>query len=347
VSAAAPQTLPAGFSPAKATDAELAAYGIPPRPRSNAELQQKWQDAFGGPIGVVAARLVPSSRMRSRPHMPSVINGADSNNWSGVVVTSPAGDTLNVAIIGVFGLPRVVSLGAGQQLVATWIGIDGHSSAAPGLLQAGVSVTIDATGAAVYSAWAEWLSDSVLEPPQEISNFPVSAGDSVEVQIWMTSATTALAVMRNLSSNAAAAPVIVSIANSADLHIAGLTAEWIVERPTLASGALATLADYSTVVFNQALAFGQSAAKSGGLPSLKTYAGQHGFGRPAGARAMAAAAGLPLPVSLQAMLRETATVYPGSGATITMAAANGTTLSTAAILANQSLQCQYVGPQPS
>jgi hypothetical protein len=350
MSASALQSPPAAVNAAKATDTELAACGIPPRPRINAELQQKWQDAFGGAAGVVAARLAPSSRVRSHPRIRSVVSGDNSGNWSGVVVTPPAGDSISVAINGVWNVPQVTSLGAGQQLISVWIGVDGDTDPA-NLLQAGITAVVNPTGAPVYSAWAEWLTETMPIPPQEISNFPVSAGDSIEVQIWMSSPTTATVAMRNLSANGA--PVIAPVANPANAHIAGLTAEWIVERPALSAtpGAViySTLADYSPVVFTEAIAWAQSqsAAGSGASLSLNAYAHQHGFAAPASALAMVAAAGLPTPSSVRTMLSETATISAGSGSTIAMVDENGTTLSAATILSSQSLQCQYAGPPPS
>jgi hypothetical protein len=102
-------------------------------------------------------------------------------------------------------------------------------------------------------------------------------------------------------------------------------------------------------VLTQAVAWAQpqSAVGSDGSLSLKAYAHQHGFALPAGAQAMAAAAGLPRPGSLRALLQETATIDAGSGSTITMIANDGQTLSTSSIVSSQSIRCQYVGPQPS
>jgi hypothetical protein len=336
---------------ATASDAERAAHGIPPPPRDNVELLRKWQDAFNAPAGVVAARLKPSARMRSRPRMRSAINSDDSANWSGVVATPPAGEAISVAVSGVWNAPQVESLGSGQQSVSVWIGVDGFSQQPIELLQAGIGVVVNPTGAPVYSAWAEWLSATTVIPPQEIGNFSVAAGDSVEVQIWMTSTTTATVVMLNLTANPQGPAVIVPVANPANADILGLTAEWIVERPALQTAPtveFATLADYSPVTFTEAMAWAlpQTVAGSNAPLSLASYARAHGFALPASARAMAASADAPSPTSLRALMRETTTIYAGSGTTITMTE-DGTTLSTATILSSQSLQCQYVGPQPS
>src|ERR1700677_4876639 len=348
---ATPRSKLAAFHPASATDAKRAAYGIPPLPASNAELRQRWVDAFGGPAGVVAARLAPSLRLRSHPRMNSTVNGqGTAPNWSGAEVRPPSGNTISVAVSGVWNVPQVVSLGpgSGAQYVAVWIGVDGASEGQP-LLQAGISATVLPASAPVYSAWAEWLSATVAVPPQEIANFSVNAGDSVEVQIWMTSSTTATAVMRKLNSNEAT--VIVPVGNPANAQILGLTAEWIVERPTLGflsdgQPILATLADYSPpVVFTQARAWAQ--AGSDGSLSLNAYANRHGVPLPASALGMAAVVGLPQPVSLRALLEETVTVDAGSGSTITMTATDGSALSTASVLGGESIQCGYVGPQAS
>jgi len=292
------------------------------------------------------AELVPSSRLRSHPRTTSPINGMDSANWSGVIVTPPSGAAISAAINGVWNVPDVTSIGPGQQHVSAWIGIDGLPSSAPGLLQAGISVTTNPNGSPACSAWAEWLTVTTVEPPMEIANFPIKPGDSIEVQIWVTSAETATAVMRNLSTKAA--PVIVPITNNAKANVVGATAEWVVERPALGfNGNLpvyATLADYSPVTFTEALAWSQPDGASSTILSLRTYAQRKGASFPVSTRQLAAAADFPIPVSLRALLIQTAAIDAGSGNPVTMLASDGTALSTVTILNAQTLRCQYAGP---
>jgi hypothetical protein len=173
----------------------------------------------------------------------------------------------------------------------------------------------------------------------------VNAGDSIEVEIWVTSSTTATLVMKNLSSGKPA--VLWPMVSPPGGAISGQAAEWIVERPVVGNNPddLSTLADYSAVVFSDAMAWAQAQSFKGNM-SLKTFAKKRGFTSPVSVHSIGSALDFVDPMSLRAILHESATVEAGSGSTINMAN-GGTTLSTAQIMGDSKIQCQYTGPQPS
>jgi hypothetical protein len=331
---------PSGFNPVVATDSELARYGLPPRPHreSNAELYQKWVKTFGGSFQFFAPQLTQPASPWPRSQRLSIIEGKNSGNWSGVVCVPPAGDSFNVTITGVLRVPHLTSAGS----IGIWIGIGGNSSTAS-LLQAGVSCQVNSSGADSFSAFYEWQSPNNPVGPAPVSDFPnISAGDSIEVQIWVTSTTTATVVMQNLTSKAPA--IIMPISAATGVSVSGVSAEWIVERPLIGFDSqhnpiFATLPDYSPVVFTNAVAW-VAPQSSTGMTSLSNFARNHDYARPVSFRSIAESLNLLLPGSLRAILSEVATVFAGSGTVFTMVQ-NGTTLSTAEIVNNTTVQCQH------
>jgi hypothetical protein len=240
-------------------------------------------------------------------------------------------------ITGVFGVPHLTSVGS----IGIWIGIGGNSSTVS-LLQAGVTGQVDSSGEESFGAFYEWQSPNNPVGPVPLGDFPISAGDSIEVQIWVTSTATATLVMQNLTSNAPA--IIKPISAATGVSVSGVSAEWIVERPLIGFDSqhnpiFATLPDYSPVVFTDAVAW-VAPQSSTGMMSLSNFARNHGCARPVSIRSIAKSLNLLLPASLRAILSEVATVFAGSGTVFTMTQ-NGTTLSTAEIVNNTTVQCQY------
>jgi hypothetical protein len=330
---------PSGFNPVVATDRELTRYGFPPRPHreSNSELYQKWRKTFGGSLQLFAPQFTQPSSPWPRSQRLSIVEGNNSGNWSGVLCVPPAGDSFNLMITGVFGVPHLTSVGS----IGIWIGIGGNSSTVS-LLQAGVTGQVDSSGEESFGAFYEWQSPNNPVGPVPLGDFPISAGDSIEVQIWVTSTATATLVMQNLTSNAPA--IIKPISAATGVSVSGVSAEWIVERPLIGFDSqhnpiFATLPDYSPVVFTDAVAW-VAPQSSTGMMSLSNFARNHGCARPVSIRSIAKSLNLLLPASLRAILSEVATVFAGSGTVFTMTQ-NGTTLSTAEIVNNTTVQCQY------
>lgn len=104
------------------------------------------------------------------------------------------------------------------QYAAAWIGIDGNSCSGT-LLQAGVTTTKTST-AHTSSAWLEWIPNAAYGIP----DFPVSPGDWMNINITVTSSTSATMVIENYSlSNT----ITVNLNNGYTLCQAD--ASWIIE----------------------------------------------------------------------------------------------------------------------
>jgi len=342
---------PTGFRPAIATEAELARYGFPPRPphAAGARIGRMWAETFERDAPFTVAQLAKASYLVSQPRQPSIVNGDNSENWSGVVVRYRAGDPINLAIAGTWNVPSLASAGAGTQLIGIWIGLDGSAADTLGLSQAGIAGSIDASGTASYFAWSEWLSAAdPIQPAQPISNFPIAAGDVIEIQIWVTSSTTASVVMQKLSSASRGALVVVPLIAPSGVRVVGNDAEWIVERPKVGGSAenpvFATLPSYSTVNFTHAAAWSQSAGNISMSPaSFGSFALRLGFAAPVSARAVAASLDFTPPISLQEIMSETAVMFAGFGETLAMEE-NGTLVSVANNQGLDAFRCDYVGP---
>ena len=343
-------TLPTGFRPATATDAELVKFGFPPRPTPTGDgrLRRIWNGTFGRDISFTLAQFSTVPQFASQPRQISIIDNNNSTNWSGVVVHSEAGDSINLGITGTWNVPAITSAGSSAaQSMGIWIGIDGYDPNTAGLLQAGIVGKFDDVGQPIYFAWSEWLSTAdPVQPAQAFSNFSCEIGDIIEAQIWVTSPTTATVVMMNLSRfGALGAAVIRPLVAPPEVRVVGSSAEWIVERPQ-AGQTLTTLPDYTSVNFTKAAAWSQSGGNaSARVASFKSFAIHSGFAVPISARAVAASLDFAPPISLREMMRETAVVFAGSGETITMEE-SGIAVSTAHIQSNDLILCEYVGPRP-
>jgi hypothetical protein len=337
-------TLPKGFRPAAATDAELVKFGFPPRPTSTGDGRRRiWVETFGRNVSFALAQFSIAPQFASRPRQVSTINSNNSTNWSGVVVQNEAGDPINPGIAGTWNVPAITSIGNGTQSIGIWIGIDGYDTNTPGLLQAGIGGAFDSAGQPVFFAWSEWLSTTdPVQPARPIANFSFEIGDTIEAQIWVTSPTTATVVMLNLSRpGAEGAAVIVPLVAPPQVSVVGSSAEWIVERPLMGQ-TLALLPDYASVNVTKAAAWSQSGSS---VLSFKAFAIQSGFAVPISARAVAASIDFTPPISLREMMREAAVVFAGSGEPITMEE-NGIAVSSAHIQSEVSFLFEYVGPAP-
>ncbi len=178
----------------------------------------------------------------------SLAANASSTNWSGSVAIPPT--NRNFAWIeGQWTVPNPHGPTLDNYYAAEWIGIDGLG--AFNVVQAGTGTDVAPTGpfhylqAYVY-AWWEWIPENEVG----IGNLPVSAGDVMYCLICVNSPTSVTVYMSNQSTLVTTSFTITAPKGSS---LAGNTAEWIVERP-LINGAMAKLADYKTVYFDEGIA---------------------------------------------------------------------------------------------
>ena len=244
---------PEGFDPLQASDGDLAKYGFPPRPDINAD--PKAYASWGKAMRASKRRIVPQLAMSDLYHgqkrngAPITESTGTTLNWSGAVALSGAtsynSSSTFYFVYGEYVVPLAEqAFGActySWDYSASWVGIDGEGT--QDVLQAGT----DSNAAcfnyeeASYWAWVEWA------PRAEtiITNFPVTAGDDMFVEVWHTSPTQGYAYLVNLNTNQWAD---LGITAPSGTSLTGASAEWVVERPTV-GGALSTLTNYIDDVF--------------------------------------------------------------------------------------------------
>ncbi len=152
-----------------------------------------------------------------------------STNWSGQVLT---GGTYT-GVAGSWVVPSVVP-SFSDEYSATWIGIDGFSSAT--LVQTGTSQSTSA-GNNTYFAWVELLPGAALP----IGSAPVFPGDLMQAVIQETSANVWTIGIQDITQSW-------TFSMPFSYTTPGTSAEWIEEAPTV-SGSQSTLADFGDATF--------------------------------------------------------------------------------------------------
>jgi hypothetical protein len=243
---------PAGFDPVHATDAELKAYAMPPRPNPTTHPREygNWKRA----MLLVKTREIGEVTLTGRYHGPAAITGHHtdasrgntintSGNWSGFVnlngLTSYNTSSSYSFITSDFVIPVVKKIVCNSQWVVSsqWVGIDGYSNA--DVLQAGTEADAYCNPtfgpSTSYYAWFEWY------PYNEVrSSVQVSPGDDMYVNVWDTSPTTGYAYIENQNTGVAQEYYLTAPKGTS---LIGNSAEWILEAPS--NEGSTTLADYN------------------------------------------------------------------------------------------------------
>jgi hypothetical protein len=166
-----------------------------------------------------------------------------SSNWSGAVLETPSSGYFKTAT-GRFTVPSPKHVGSGgTESSSAWVGIDGDTCAS-GLLQAGVDFTVTSSGAVSYDSWYEWYPDYAYD----FSNFPISAGNVIQVDITATSTTKGTVKLTNVSTGKSVSQTLSAPSGST---LCRTNAEWIVE-DFEENGSLVALSNFGTVVFTNA-----------------------------------------------------------------------------------------------
>lgn len=265
---------PTSFDALNASDEDLAAYGLPPRPDANNSPKAfaSWKRAMlASKTRLTGVTLEP----RNMVHGPAKIASPNSNtassnaanaantentsysyNWSGVAAFSPASSynystsfywVIGEHVVPVAREPFGVCDGL-WDYSSSWYGIDGWDS--NDVLQAGTEsdaycVPPGYTGT-YYGGWIEWYPYGSVG----ISGFPVSPGDDMYVEVWNTTSTQGYAYLVNLNTNQA---VEFSLTAYPGHSLVGNVAEWIVERPGVYYGQ-AYLQNYISDYFSECYA---------------------------------------------------------------------------------------------
>jgi hypothetical protein len=133
------------------------------------------------------------------------------------------------AVAGTWIVPTAGQHRAGEaEFSASWVGIGGGcvdancSVTDATLIQAGTSQDVDAAGLASYSAWWELIP----APSVTISNFPVSAGNTIHVAITESTPGLWTIVVQNVSTGN-------TFTMTTPYTSTYATAEWIEETPVV------------------------------------------------------------------------------------------------------------------
>ena len=240
---------PAGFDAVHASDAQIAAFALPPRPDKAVapDAYRKWERAMIARGKRVLAPLQETAIYHGPMLRPARSQVSDttytSSNWSGGVSTNALtnynSNTSFYYILSDFVVPTATNAtcDGGWDYSSTWDGIDGWNSG--DVLQAGTESDAYCNGSTTstyYSAWIEWFPYS----ESRISGFPVSPGDDIFLEVWNTNPTTGYAYLENISTGQV---VEYQLTPPSGTSLVGNSAEFVVERPGV-NGGLATLSAY-------------------------------------------------------------------------------------------------------
>lgn len=246
--------VPRDFDPLTAPAERVVAAGFPARP-SDPELLKRYERFFTRTKEKFhyiepTFRIDPTRSTHPRKHVDNRAEGdggtETSNNWSGGVVYAPSGQSFKW-VQGDWVVPNVYAPTQNQwYYCVNWIGIDGDGSA--DVCQAGMVCAVYQSGTSITRTiypWHEWYPSSWVE----ITNLPISPGDMISMLICTAQgagSTTANIYFGNVTSGASTSYEITAPSGTT---LAGNSAEWIVETPTV-NGQPTQMPDYGEVFFS-------------------------------------------------------------------------------------------------
>jgi hypothetical protein len=246
---------PAPFDALGASEAELNAYGFPPRPDQTRDAAgyETWSRALAAHprrLAPTLQRTVIYHGPRVASARPATVDGATSSNWSGYAADTGARTWSNASFSTVaadFVVPAVTARTCDStwEYSSVWVGIDGYAS--DDVLQAGVEADALCVGGyaeTYYTPWYEWYPNASTR----ITNLAATPGQSFYIHVWATSPTAGHAYIQNLGSNQS---VSLNFNAPSGTTLRGESAEWILESPSV-NGSLATLPLYGLDYFSAA-----------------------------------------------------------------------------------------------
>jgi hypothetical protein len=218
---------------------------------------------FASPGAAMAARGAHDQAVKVGGETISVakssrFDDSQSDNWSGYNLGYLSTDTMYKSISGTWTVPTAKPETKGQaEYGSTWIGIGGGclntscTETDNTLIQAGTEEDVSKTGVASYSSWYELIPET--STPEKIAIHP---GDVINCSITETSSGEWTIVLKDTTDGQ-------SFTESTAYSSSELTAEWIVETPTLVGTSgegVATLPNLGDVHFKNAEVNGAGAA---------------------------------------------------------------------------------------
>jgi hypothetical protein len=248
---------PAELDVVHASDAALAAYGVPPRPdrERHADVYAKWKRAMTahftrqeGPlrIGRVHGN---TALLRAKSAAGTKQNTTlYSGNWSGFIdLTSTTAYNQHTSLQSITAdlyVPVVAAANCNSlEDSSAWAGIDGVTNS--DVLQAGAEADVACGTPQTSDLWFEWAPYA-----ENITPLAAQAGDEIYVQVWNTSATTGYAFIGNYRTGKAVEYV---FGPPPGYSLVGNSAEWILEAATV-NGSISTLPVYAPEQFTAASA---------------------------------------------------------------------------------------------
>ncbi len=277
---------PAGLAPE-----DLSRFGLPPRPSPTAHplIRRVWEFGFGQDLSLIGFVLDTAMRRairntafriaarRTAALRPALSAIESSRNWAGAYVTASHDRQLS-QVWGVWTVPSGLAeppAGGDNDLpfaCSNWIGLDGQrlylDSSLP---QAGTVSLLHPDGTTTAQAWVQWWGRTAQQNAPTMLPLPLSPGDRVFAVLTAVTDTAVVAVLVNLSraprlgiAVSFTAPLVDAGGVLVTPKIAGATAEWILERPSLpGSPEVFNFPDYGSSEFDFCVAVENSASTLG------------------------------------------------------------------------------------
>ncbi len=269
---------PAGFDALHATDEQLAAFGLPPRPdpHADATAYAKWAKAMRVPVRRVTGSLRDMHMSSTNGHRAGAFAAGPAGtpstvsyyNWSGVANTVPGLSAWNpnksfYYIVSEFNVPAAQQpFGAcdgGWDYEVSWNGIDGFNNG--DVLQGGSLSGAYCNGGSTstsYCAWVEWYPSYPI-----LCEYGINPGDDMYVETWNTSSTNGYVYIEDETLSVGST---YNLQPTQPPYLVGNSAEYIVERPCCNNGHDDPLANYVLDFWAASYAYTFAGANSG-LPT--------------------------------------------------------------------------------
>ncbi len=252
---------PPDFDPTSATERMMEEYGLPTRPSADkVESLDFWTLLFSAPLRFIkpefdhevlppkVATFSIENQQRGRPSPRIELSNRDrfdkSRNWSGLYLKaskpdrfSSVGAAWTVPTVDVPAVPPINPApgdpARDEYRSSVWIGLNG-TRAYPHVTipQIGTWQRLkEVNGQKVIdnAAWWQWWSRDEVTPIVKFANFPVTAGDLILSGLCVVSSDEVVFFIKNQTTGDFTWVLVQAPSQGEPL---GMTAEWIVERPT-------------------------------------------------------------------------------------------------------------------
>jgi Concanavalin A-like lectin/glucanases superfamily len=247
---------PSDFEPLKASDEELALYGLPERP-TDFEALEEWEEQFANyhPHELGTKSLCQSGIEVENPTTLRIAEEEEEGqayypleNWSGYAVVDPKGRDRFRKVKGIYRAAETGSSCSDDELVQ-WVGLGGFDEHR-GLIQAGTAVPESGETFAWFEYLRKGFHGSISIAKVTPLNGHVAAGDLIYDEVTYVPSVHEAVFWINDATTGYGQPVIETDFNGR-VYYNGATAEWIDERPRIGNH-LSNLKDFEPVLWRGA-----------------------------------------------------------------------------------------------